>query len=104
MPDPHAPRRAVRLRTDRTNVAAEIHEAMSHSVLEADGRDPIGRVFLADAAEVDLHARTRQADRLRGPLDLGPADERDGRRRAPRASEARAGRAGNPTLGAARPM
>jgi len=51
---------------------------MSHSVLEADGRDPIGRVFLADAAEVDLHSRTRQADRLRGPLDLAPADERDG--------------------------
>ena len=67
-----------RLRADRADVAAEIDEAVAQAVLEADRRDAVGRVFLADAAEVDLHAGARQAHVRRAPFDLAPRDERDG--------------------------
>ncbi len=78
MADADAPRRAVGLRSDRADVAAQVHEPVAQSALEEDRRDAVRRVFLADAAEVDLHARARQVHGLRVPLDVGPADVRDG--------------------------
>src|ERR1019366_8288999 len=46
----------VGLRTDHADVTAEIDEAMPRSQIAIDLRGTIGRVFLAEAAEVELHA------------------------------------------------
>ena len=70
-------RRAVVLRTDRPQVAAEVHESVPDPVLGADRCHAVGRVFLADAAEVDFHSGPRQADRALVPFDRRPVDQRD---------------------------
>jgi hypothetical protein len=51
-------------------------------------RGAIDRVFLAEAAEIELHAGLRQADRFRIALDPVPADQGEERREL--ASEGRA--------------
>ena len=55
---------------------ARLTQSVPDAMLDADRRGAVGRVFLADAAEVDFHAGARQADRMSVPLDRGPADER----------------------------
>ena len=79
MPTRHG--RAVGLRADRADVAAQVDEAVAQAVLEADRRDAVGRVLLADAAEVDLHAGARQAHAM----------SRSTRRRASRRARSRGG-------------
>ena len=56
--DAHAPRRAVGLRSDDAHVAAEVHKPVPDAVFRADRRGAIGGVFLADAAEIELHPRS----------------------------------------------
>ena len=55
--------------------AAQIHERVCDAMLAQDDRRAVGRIFLADAAEVELHAGTRQADVRVAPLDAIPADQ-----------------------------
>ena len=73
--DAHAPRRAVGLRSDDAHVAAEVHEPVRDAVFRADRRGAIGGVFLADAAEIELHAALRQPHVDVVPLDALPADQ-----------------------------
>ena len=77
MPDAHTPWRAARLRADGAYVAAEIDEPVRDAVIDENGRRPVGRVFLADTAEIDLHAGAWQTDRALVPLDIGPANLRE---------------------------
>ena len=75
MADAHAPGPAIVLRAQRAHVAAEIDERMTHAVFVQDRGGAIGGVLLADAAEVDLHAGARQANRVLVPRDGGPVDQ-----------------------------
>ena len=65
-------------------------------------RGAIGGVFLADAAEVDLHAGARKADAALRPLDVTPSDQLAQRVDLGRIGQRAAGRGGNPTRAAAR--
>ena len=74
MADPDVPGRAVRLATDRTHVAAKIDQRMRDAALLQDRRRAIRRVFLADAAEVELHAGLREPHETIAPLHVLPAE------------------------------
>jgi hypothetical protein len=74
--DADAPGRAVRVRADDREVAAEVHQAVARAARAADLGGAVGRVLLHVAAEVELHARARQHDARRAPAHLLPADER----------------------------
>jgi hypothetical protein len=76
--DSDAPRSAILLRPGGANIAAKVDKNMLKAVLEAKGRHPIRRVFLADAAEVHFHSSAWQTDRMLAPFDIAPADRRYG--------------------------
>ncbi len=80
MLDADAPGAAARHRTDAAHIATEIDKAVARAALGEDGGGAIGRVFLADAAEVDLHLRARQVQVRPLPLHLVPANKRQQRR------------------------
>lgn len=58
--DTDPPWLAVGLRADHADVAAKIDEAVPRLHLVADFRRAIGRIFLAEPAEVELHAGLRK--------------------------------------------
>src|SRR5690242_9279972 len=70
-----APRCSVELRADDAHVAAEVHETVPDVVIHADRRDAVRGVFLADAAEIELHPGARQSHGPVAPLDAFPSDE-----------------------------
>ncbi len=80
----------------RTSPARFTSACATPGVLQ-DRRRAVGRVFLADAAEVDFHAGARQPHASVVPFDVAPSDQRarGGERRRHRAGAA-AGR-GNPS-------
>ena len=74
-----APGRGVGLRADDADVAAQVHEAVPHVMRREHGMGTVGRVLLAEAAEVDFHAGLRQRDRVVDPANIAPADQRQQR-------------------------
>src|SRR5438477_6476263 len=79
VPDADAPRLATRLRAEDREVAREVDQrAFDARVLQHERR-AVHRVFLAEAAEVELHAGMRQAHARLSQLDAIPADEREER-------------------------
>jgi hypothetical protein len=74
MPDADPPRRAVGARADHANVATEVDETTRRAGLPAQRREAVDRVLLDHPAEVDLHARDREAEPGRRPLHLLPSD------------------------------
>ena len=68
----NAPRRAVRTRAEHAHISAEIDQPVLHSGALKQRRSAINRVFLAKAAKVQLHARTRQRNAFAIPCDVLP--------------------------------
>src|ERR1700687_3046908 len=61
MADTHAPRRAIGLRSQDCEIAREIHERALRSRLAQHRGGAIDGVLPAETAEIELHARSRQA-------------------------------------------
>jgi len=57
------------------HVLAEIHQHIGNAALDGHVHDAVHGVFLADAAEINAHARLRQKDAAGPALDFVPADE-----------------------------
>ena len=62
MADADTPGRAIGLRAEDREVAGEIHARARDARLVQDGGRAVDRVFLAEAAEVQLHSASRKTD------------------------------------------
>lgn len=78
--DADAPQAPIGLRADEAHVAAEVHVAVPHAPFLQQRAGAVGRVFLAEAAEVDLHAGARQEDGAIRALHGRPVHQRQQRR------------------------
>src|SRR3546814_1371100 len=76
------PRRTVTVRAENADVTTKVDETVAQAVTQAKRRRGIGGVFLAEAAEVELHAGERQGDARPLPLHALPADQRQQRRQS----------------------
>jgi hypothetical protein len=68
------------MRSEDREITREVHHGGAHSRCREHGCRTIHRVLLAEAAEVELHARLWQAHMRAVALDAAPADQRQDRR------------------------
>ena len=75
MADADGPGAGVGFGADADQVAPEVDEGVLHAVLAQNGGGAVGGVFLADAAQVDLHAGSGQVHAAGLALYAGPANQ-----------------------------
>src|ERR1035437_4142749 len=66
----YRPRSSVRVWPNDANIAAQIYQAVSNAAAGTNFSRPIGRIFLADAAEVEFDTRHGKLDAWSGPHEF----------------------------------